>query len=405
MDAGSEAAFRSTLTGQSPPEIEEASLVLFGVESKKSTVIWKGKTNASNLSGIEWLPGTDRAIISSIEKLRTEDPSRPTPMRETIQLLDAEHAIMKPIVSEEVDELGGLLTAMVSPSKPFAILVSRDEPAAMAPATATLATGTPQAASATPSRPFTYRILDADGNLGRVMKVEAPTPTGDWSEDGACPIFRRMERTADRKRIDTYFKLHLESGQLEQLAKWTHPQLQARALPLSAALEQAKLVREGKERLVRTAVLMGSAENTRTMIAADCTAVELSPALNAVAYISDGVALVRPIVQIPRKAFLFALAQAEKDQLMMNAKQVGLATLMYGADYDDVIPGSGANMSDLLGPYAKNGDIFSGFNYTFGGGLLTDIKDPAKTALGYIQGSSGQAVVYADGHVEWVPNP
>ena len=40
-------------------------------------------------------------------------------------------------------------------------------------------------------------------------------------------------------------------------------------------------------------------------------------------------------------------------------------------------------------------------NYTYPGGPLSEIASPATTVIGTMKGASGQAIIYADGHVKW----
>ena len=53
----------------------------------------------------------------------------------------------------------------------------------------------------------------------------------------------------------------------------------------------------------------------------------------------------------------------------------------------------------------KNRDLMNDFNYTFKGGDLANVEDPANTELGFVVGPGGRAVVYVDGHAKWVANP
>jgi prepilin-type processing-associated H-X9-DG protein len=158
------------------------------------------------------------------------------------------------------------------------------------------------------------------------------------------------------------------------------------------------------ERGLISSWLVSSNEPGEAMIDSNAPIAELSPAMNAVAYISQGVAMIRPVMQIPKDMYLNALAAAERTKYMSNAKQVALAALMYSADNDDNLPGKGANINDLLNPYSKNQEIFSGFVYSFGGGNLAKVDNPATTELGYITLNGGRVVAYLDGHVKWVPD-
>jgi hypothetical protein len=128
-----------------------------------------------------------------------------------------------------------------------------------------------------------------------------------------------------------------------------------------------------------------------------------SPTLNAVAYIQAGVLFMRPTIRIQADEFRKALLERWKSEALMNAKQVGTALMIYGSDYDDMLP-DGNDLVNKVMPYVKSADILSSFVYTFPGGDSGKIKDPATTELGYIPGPGGRAVVYADGHAKWIPD-
>ena len=112
----------------------------------------------------------------------------------------------------------------------------------------------------------------------------------------------------------------------------------------------------------------------------------------------------RPIIQLPKELFLNALNAADRMKAVMNAKQVALGIIMYAGDHDDLYPSSQEDIGKLIDPYLKNQGIFSGFVYSYGGGLASDMKNPAQTTIGYMPGPGGRAVVYADGHVKWQPD-
>jgi hypothetical protein len=142
----------------------------------------------------------------------------------------------------------------------------------------------------------------------------------------------------------------------------------------------------------------------RLTVSSDASTVELSPTLNGVAYISQGVVLVRPIIQMPKDLFLIALKAADRAKAMNNAKQVALGIIMYSGDHDDVYPSNQSDIGKLIEPYMRDSGIFSGFVYSYGGGLATEIKNPAETTIGHMPGPGGKAVVCADGHVKWQPD-
>ena len=85
---------------------------------------------------------------------------------------------------------------------------------------------------------------------------------------------------------------------------------------------------------------------------------------------------------------------------MSNARQVGLALVLYAQDNHDVLPGAD-DIRSRLTPYLKNGDFLEGFVFTYLGGKLNEVNNPAETELGYIVAPGGRVVLHADGHVVW----
>jgi prepilin-type processing-associated H-X9-DG protein len=115
-------------------------------------------------------------------------------------------------------------------------------------------------------------------------------------------------------------------------------------------------------------------------------------------------AMVRPLTSIPKELALKAMEAAERTKILSDAKQVALGLIMYSSDHDDTLPGNGGDWASLISPYLRNNSLMDGFVYTFAGGNLADVQDPAKTEIGYKSGPGGRAVAYADGHVRWIPD-
>ena len=131
----------------------------------------------------------------------------------------------------------------------------------------------------------------------------------------------------------------------------------------------------------------------------------LAPKETVIAYVSLGSAYVRKLVPFDAEQYAKLLLAEERMQALSAAKQVGLATLMFAADYDDKYPTNDGSFADKVYPYIKDRNMLNGFVYTFPGGLASGIENPASTELGYINGPGGRAVVYADGHAKWINNP
>ncbi len=128
----------------------------------------------------------------------------------------------------------------------------------------------------------------------------------------------------------------------------------------------------------------------------------LSPQLDNVAYFEKGTLMVRPILRISKDAYDAAMLMAKKMEAMNNAKQAGLGLIMLANDMDDVLTGNDPGWRDRVGPYMKDSDALNGFVYTYNGGSMLNINEPANTMIGYVPGPGGKAVTYADGHVKWI---
>lgn len=129
-----------------------------------------------------------------------------------------------------------------------------------------------------------------------------------------------------------------------------------------------------------------------------------SPDNSYVVYLDAGALLLREIKPIDAAEAKKLFAAAMKKKALMDAKQTALAMMMYAADMDDVMPGQEGWDSKVM-PYIKDSDVLKNFTYTFNGGNLANVSDPASTQLGYVMGPGGRAVAYVDGHVKWIPNP
>ncbi len=131
----------------------------------------------------------------------------------------------------------------------------------------------------------------------------------------------------------------------------------------------------------------------------------LNDQATATAFRFQGAAVVRNIVHIPADVFAELKKAAQKSDLLSDVKQVGLGLIMFGTDNDDKFPSKDSDWQSALDPYLRNSRLLDGFVYTFAGGSMTGIENPASTELGYKEGPGGRAVIYADGHAKWVPNP
>lgn len=126
----------------------------------------------------------------------------------------------------------------------------------------------------------------------------------------------------------------------------------------------------------------------------------LLPDASAILYRASGALYAVPILRMDKATFLEARRRAQRLVVISNARQLGTGLMMYTQDYDEVIP-SGENINDKITPYVRNDSLFQNFTYTFGGGPMAAIDQPAITIIGYVTGPGGRANIFADGHVKW----
>ena len=128
------------------------------------------------------------------------------------------------------------------------------------------------------------------------------------------------------------------------------------------------------------------------------------PNNDCVAYEDSGALLIRDIKPMDQAFARKFQAEAAKRKAINDSKQAALALIMYASDMDDVLPGA-EGWENKVNPYALDSDMLKNFNYTYKGGNMGNISDPANTELGFTMGPGGRAVAYVDGHVKWIPNP
>lgn len=269
-------------------------------------------------------------------------------------------------------------------------------------------------------------LISSDGRT--LSKRSLSLPDGKdpyeagWISDSVLAV-RCMSVENGKRSLNQYFAIDLASGRVVRLA--SEPALQP--APQVAGFggydqvandmeAEAPSLRRGKLQTVyremkfdarasvKCAFLISDSEEEpkSALIAADAVGVKISPKEDAVAYLTRGVCLVRPIAKMPKDLYLKMREAAERAVAMSNAKQSALAMLMYAADYDDLLPRREGDWVDVVNPYCKNTDILRSFVFTFNGTRM-DVENPAETELGYVEGPNGRAVAYLDGHVKWIP--
>ncbi len=376
-----------------PPPVE-VSLMLWNPTAKHGLTAWKhnGPTPSDGLFAtgkLSWLPGTQTALlpIQWLERGMQPDAQGTQQITETphyaLLLIDA--------LRDHVREVPqtAWLPYSISPTKPQIVLHD--------------------------SKDNTARILDGSGAPGPPLALPKEQNLAvEWMPDGSALLLWWFEKNAGEKAGDSanaakliqrFARMDSTTGavtRLDKMPAFTGGKAAAVKFyvgPLRVR-QTTQILSEGAARhraypLWLETDIKGDSE--RTLLCADAANAQLSPRGDSVLYLSQDAAWVAPLNRVPREAFVQALRAA----VISNARQAGLALIMYSQDYDEMLPPSG----DVVSPYLKDDAILDGLNYTYSGGALKDIEYPAQTILGTYPGPGGVAIIYADGHVKWNNKP
>jgi hypothetical protein len=254
-----------------------------------------------------------------------------------------------------------------------------------------------------------FAVFSLDGrqlNRGNQIVDGQFMPRG-WSADGNNLVGLGLSRRTPGlpSKQDTLV-LNLATGVLsatdEKIALWDEPE----PGPLQLTREQLQ-VKRGNATHVTTAYWLTSREPSdrpQTLVVTDADEAWLSPAEDKVAYVQQGRLFAREVAKVSLAEFEAAVALAERQEAMNQVKQVGIAMMIYGSDYDDRFP-LNSTWKDAVLPYAKDRALFDGFVYLLNGGASTSLENPTTTEMGYKRVKSGRVVVYGDSSTRFVPDP
>lgn len=398
---------------EAPPEGEN-QLVLWDRRGRRSRVLWQRPLVFSNVRQIEWLPGTSVALalvewqdaqgVAAPPAVggQPEEPEKSDEPRRELLRIDAASGLARVIARLERDE-----QLLVSPVQPTAALWRRET--------------TAERAIDAEGRKFVrlrertlLRLVRVGGNVAAPIQVSLSIHATDWAADGSLLLWGidpEVPLAVEQPLPLRWHAVDSASGTVRALPA---PPRRYEPAPLSLSV-----------RLVQTTVSVGEgpraesvrplwlesvarSDQPRALLCGDSSGGTLAPDGSAVLYLSQGAAWVTSFVRLPKGLFLQARRAALRAMAISNAKQVGLALLMYAQDYDETFPPADETIRDRLLPYVKNVAFFNdpgtdapGFVYLYDVASLKAIQEPAKTRIGHLTGPGGRAVIFADGHVEW----
>jgi hypothetical protein len=420
----------------SPAEVEplesELNLVYWDTRTRTAKILLREAVHQNTkvvIEQIAWLPQTRLALL--VLSRGTMSPGQPQVSTRSLLRADVTAGTLSRITDLSVEKnanwrLGGAVGLEVSPSRPLAyISVVENTEANSGPIIRT-------SLRAYSPHGFRSPISLPDGVLGLT-----------WMSDGKSLYADRIvERNAEGK-IKSRRQLtlvNLETGEVTQPEK----------LPVIPAVDKAKKVsvpREswaidiaaangalqnpaGKTQLTSALWLRAASDgkglrsaspaqgsvSTDSLLIATNARLETQVATEstaAVLFTRDGSLCAAPIFRLPARAFEDVLRGIQRTATMTNAKQVGIALMMYSQDYDENLPLPGNGVEDAANPYLKNRASFqnpstgeNGFVYSYTGPTnVGQVGQPATTQLGFVSGPGGRAIIWADGHVTWEDVP
>ncbi|MFY9234555.1 MAG: hypothetical protein WAO58_08860 [Fimbriimonadaceae bacterium] len=372
---------KTLLSKGEPPTQVSLSAVVWNASTKKQHVLRKLSGPSVELEA-HWLKGT-RTIL-----LNTMGPTTREGAEAKVELIraNAESGATQIIYSAD-RFVENPLTVSISPASARAVVVDYQDSEQGSQDTVAFEIG--------PAGPPT-------------ASIRIPNSSGwfSWDDQGQ-PYTHLYKRMPGAKPVTRFLLLDFASGKTAEVTKQPDPyNTPQKDQAIGVELDSGIAISPETTRPSRNAWVTSAKKSRRNFafVAANVELATLSNGLDYVAYTSEGVLLVRPIVIGKASDFEEALDAAERAVLISNAKQVGLSALMYAGDNDDVLPGPGQDVMNLFLPYSKNSALYDGFVYTFSGGALQKVANVSDTEMGYIPGKGGRAVIYVDGHVKWVKN-
>ncbi len=384
------------------PPVAGASLAVWTAKDASTQVVWRAPSPDVSFD-VNWLPGSTVALVlaHNVDVTPANAPANaPRDMRDVLLRIDGPTGSAR--VLGRADAMGSY-TVAPSPSQPVAVVrrwstVLRETVGS---------DGKPEVVSETHD---SVSVVKADGGAGPTVSVPDGVRLLDASWVAKDKIGLRgvdAKRPAQGERASRCFVMDARTGALGPVAELPKPETAPKVeLPFTLGHAPANLVAGAAKVPVRPVFLIGAAQGKETpgLVAADAEWAALSPTGSAVAYRSGESLCVRLIVEVPRAALEAAREAARRAVALSNAKQCGLAVMMYAQDHGEVLPGQGDDIGSLLTPYFQNPTPLDGFVYTFAGGALSGVQSPAETEMGYVTGPGGRAIVYVDGHAKWKPD-
>lgn len=235
----------------------------------------------------------------------------------------------------------------------------------------------------------------------QIPKSDVGIPELVWQSDGQ-PVMRTWVHALQEGTVRQVWSLLSRRG--EAPVEVSEPKVSSVEPQIFAHLAQDSVGTDEQEdtRSIQAGWLKAQSAEKEVLVAANASWVALSPSVEHVAYIAEGALFVRPILRMDLAVYQKLQSEEARALAMNNAKQVGIAAMIFATDNEDRIP-SARDFMDLLAPYLKDPEAMKNFVWTHPGGDISQMDNPAAVELGYIALPGGRCVLYGDGHIKWMP--
>jgi hypothetical protein len=394
------------------PNEPGSQIEVFDVDTGRTRVIWQG--DRARVGEVETFG--KRQFVAVVGRLLSPVGAQKEEVGTTAILIDAASGRWKAV--PHYQDLKGSISLDPSPKGNLLLLSftpfsnSSAEDSNSGPPVATLAS--PAALEAAPAGNAGVQQgggpdVVADGGYSDLVNAQGERVRSwpldvmgspDWTMDGQSFFWKQVNR---KKKTTSYYTLNGD-GKIIKLdtppVPYAEPVKPVDIEPIEvsfAAGDQAKYGRVSGLFIHS----YGRKRSRDVLVAAGGKNATVAPTGDAISFEVDHQIKVARILKTTPD-LLAQVKDALRKRAMSDAKQAGLALIIYAADFDDQLPLGSMGM-DVIMPYIKNQEILDAFNYNPPSSLnMTQIGSPATTPLGFVDGPDGIAVVYADGHAAWL---
>ena len=369
------------------PEPGEASVTVWNAFTRKGSVVWRQRIDSDRVlllgfNGVLHGAGGDRVLVNVI----TQTPQDKTE-KYGLLMIDPDRITAR-FVNGLSPDFG---TIKPAPHLPFAALLDVGETAKNG-----------------------LRFLRPDGTQTAPIQQPESTAWLTWS-DGGMLLGVHFEQTKSGRRPATWYTADPRTGNLTALPARpklpspsdetpqpeTVPELQLATrppLPLSGTQTPSVWLEAKSEKPEK------AQEKQAVLLSAEGVPVFLLP--RAALFLQNGALFAAPLQTVREEELAAIERKQSRDKAGRITKQIGLAILGYIQDNDLCYPASATGLAADISDYLRDPGLLDGFVYTPPNPLQQGkIPDVGNTALGYLPGIGGKAVLYADGHVKWEDTP